>query len=66
MVDVAAPEHAVPRWITGADADHDDYGRGWVWGSGRGQVTIRFESRNTPPGPVRTFAIDDPALRLLS
>jgi DNA polymerase-4 len=66
MVDVAAPEHAVPRWITGADAVHDDYGRGWVWGSGRGQVTIRFESRNTPPGPVRTFAIDDPALRLLS
>jgi DNA polymerase-4 len=66
VVDVAAPEHATPRWITGADADHDDYGRGWVWGSGRGQVTIRFESRNTPPGPVRTFAIDDPALRLLS
>ena len=64
-VDVAAPEH-VPRWITGADAVHDDYGPGWVWGSGRGQVTIRFETRNTPPGPVRTFAIDDPALRLLS
>ncbi len=50
----------------GADAEHDNYGRGWVWGSGRDQVTIRFESRNTPPGPVRTFAIDDPALRLLS
>jgi DNA polymerase IV len=66
VVDVAAPEHAARRWLTGADADHDDYGRGWVWGSGRGQVTIRFESRNTPPGPVRTFAIDDPALRLLS
>jgi DNA polymerase IV len=66
LEDVAALEPAAPRWITGADAEHDHYGRGWVWGSGRGQVTIRFETRNTPPGPVRTFAIDDPALRLLS
>jgi DNA polymerase IV len=66
LEDVAALEPAAPRWITGADAEHDDYGRGWVWGSGRGQVTIRFETRNTPPGPVRTFAIDDAALRLLS
>jgi len=66
LEDAAALEPAAPRWITGADAEHADYGPGWVWGSGRGQVTIRFETRNTPPGPVRTFAIDDPALRLLS
>jgi DNA polymerase IV len=44
------------------DVEHDQYGRGWVWGSGLGRVTVRFETRQTPPGPVRTFAYDDPAL----
>lgn len=39
-----------------------DHGRGGVWGSGRGVVTVRFETRDTPPGPVRSFAADDPAL----
>jgi DNA polymerase-4 len=62
------PEHdrPAPRWVAGADVEHDVHGRGWVWGSGRGHVTVRFETRNTPPGPVRTFAIDDPALHVLS
>ncbi|WP_328999642.1 DNA polymerase IV [Kribbella sp. NBC_00709] len=46
----------------GQDVAHPDYGQGWVWGSGRGRVTVRFETADTPPGPVRTFAIDDPAL----
>ncbi len=64
--DVPEQERPPPRWVAGADVEHDDHGPGWVWGSGRGRVTVRFESRNTPPGPVRTFAIDDPALRLLS
>ena len=63
---VSAPKRSAPRWVAGADVEHDDHGRGWVWGSGRGRVTVRFETRNTPPGPVRTFAIDDPALHLLS
>ena len=44
------------------DVAHDDHGRGWVWGSGLGRVTVRFETRDTPPGPVRTFSVDDPAL----
>jgi DNA polymerase-4 len=35
-----------------------------VWGAGLGRVTVRFETRETPPGPVRTFADDDPALRM--
>ena len=39
-----------------------DHGRGWVWGSGRGVVTVRFETAETPSGPVRSFAADDPAL----
>ena len=50
-------------WRPGADVEHDDHGRGWVWGSGLGRVTVRFETRETPPGPVRTFSVDDPALR---
>lgn len=51
-------------YFTGADVEHDEFGRGWVWGSGLGRVTVRFEHRGTPPGRVRTLAIDDPALRL--
>ncbi len=50
-------------WPPGADVEHDGYGRGWVWGAGRGLVTVRFETKDTPPGPVRTFSDDDPELR---
>ncbi|MDR1833126.1 MAG: DNA polymerase IV [Propionibacteriaceae bacterium] len=49
-------------WYPGADVVHDEYGPGWVWGAGLGRVTVRFETAETPPGPVRTFAQDDPAL----
>ncbi len=52
-------------WPPGADVRHATYGPGWVWGSGLGRVTVRFETRDTPPGPVRTFAVDDPDLQLL-
>ena len=37
------------------DVEHASMGRGWVWGSGRGVVTVRFETAETPPGPVRSF-----------
>lgn len=50
------------RYFPGADVRHDELGRGWVWGSGLGRVTVRFEGRDTGPGPVRTFAESDPAL----
>jgi DNA polymerase IV len=59
-------ERRSPRWVPGADVEHDEYGRGWIWGAGLGRVTVRFETRDTPPGPIRTFAIDDPKLRLVS
>jgi len=62
----AAGLHRMRRrldWPPGADVEHDDHGRGWVWGAGRGRVTVRFETADSPPGPVRTFADDDPALR---
>jgi DNA polymerase IV len=51
-------------WLPGADVMHAEFGPGWVWGSGMGRVTVRFETAQTGPGPVRTFAADDPALRL--
>ena len=52
-----------PGWSPGMDVVHDELGRGWVWGSGRGVVTVRFETADTPAGPVRSYAVDDPALQ---
>ncbi|MEU8609206.1 DNA polymerase IV [Actinoplanes sp. NPDC048791] len=68
---VAAPAEVAPsgpaepvstQWRPGQDVRHDEHGPGWVWGSGLGRVTVRFEGPTTPPGPVRTFAVDDPKL----
>jgi DNA polymerase-4 len=64
--DTELAEHRSPRWIAGADVQHDDHGQGWVWGSGLGRVTVRFESRDSPPGPIQTFAVDDPKLHLMN
>lgn len=50
------------RWYPGMDVHHSSHGDGWVWGSGLGRVTVRFETRHTPPGPVHTFQADDPDL----
>jgi len=61
-------EDAPPRrhhhdgWTPGDDVRHQVLGRGWVWGSGHGRVTVRFESRLSGVGPVRTFRVDDPDL----
>ena len=55
------PRHG-EAYPPGADVVHAELGPGWVWGSGLGRVTVRFETRETGPGPVRTFALDDPAL----
>jgi len=49
-------------WVPGMDVVHDELGRGWVWGTGRGIVTVRFETAQTPPGPVRSLPVDDPSL----
>jgi DNA polymerase IV len=59
---MAEEQPAHQDWLPGLDVEHDQHGRGWVWGSGLGRVTVRFETRDTPPGPVRTYAYDDPAL----
>ncbi len=50
------------RWAPGMDVVHAEHGPGWVWGSGRGRVTVRFETAETGPGPVKTFRSDDPDL----
>jgi len=65
----AEPADALPTsrpdrsWVAGRDVLHPTWGRGWVQGSGAGWVTVRFETRHTPPGRVRSFRIADPDLR---
>jgi DNA polymerase-4 len=56
------PDRPRQTWAPGMDVVHTEMGRGWVWGSGRGVVTVRFETAGTAPGPVRSYAVDDPAL----
>ncbi|TIC88566.1 DNA polymerase IV [Nocardioides sp. GY 10113] len=62
----APPQEAGARaphdWPPGADVEHAEHGRGWVWGAGRGVVTVRFETAETGPGPVRSLRADDPDL----
>lgn len=62
--ELVLPETARARstYSPGMDVVHAEMGPGWVWGSGRGVVTVRFETAETPPGPVRSYRIDDPAL----
>ncbi|MEW1749679.1 DNA polymerase IV [Streptomyces angustmyceticus] len=60
---VEAEEERPRRWDPGRDVLHDEYGAGWVQGSGVGRVTVRFETPWSAPGRVRTFAVEDPALR---
>ncbi|MBE6477729.1 MAG: DNA polymerase IV [Propionibacteriaceae bacterium] len=64
--DEPAPPVTVRRagagYLPGMDVEHEQWGRGWVWGSGHGVVTVRFEQRGGPVGPVRSFKLDDPLL----
>ena len=50
------------QWAAGMDVTHAEHGDGWVWGAGLGRVTVRFETRLTPSGPIMTFDENDPAL----
>ncbi len=63
LPEVSAVPLTPPSWSPGADVEHDLHGAGWVWGSGRGGVTVRFETRQSPAGPIRTFPVHDPHLR---
>jgi DNA polymerase IV len=61
--EVAPPSRPDRSWVAGRDVVHPTWGHGWVQGSGAGWVTVRFETRHTPPGRVRSFRIADPDLR---
>jgi DNA polymerase-4 len=61
-----ATTEPLPRqYVPGMDVTHRQLGPGWVWGSGRGTVTVRFETAHSPPGPVRSFRVGDPDLQPL-
>ncbi|WP_370348836.1 DNA polymerase IV [Catenulispora sp. EB89] len=53
------------RFLPGQDVAHDEFGSGWVQGSGLGRVTVRFESPWSEPGRIKTVWADDPALHLV-
>lgn len=59
-IDSALPEPAgeSSRWRIGDDLAHPVLGHGWVQGAGHGVVSVRFETRTSGPGVMRTFAID--------
>ncbi|GAA3136929.1 DNA polymerase IV [Streptomyces rameus] len=59
---VERPQPVERHWRAGQDVRHAEYGHGWVQGSGLGRVTVRFETPQSPPGRVRTFSVDEPAL----
>jgi DNA polymerase-4 len=57
LTDVTA---TAPAWRIGDDVVHTELGHGWLQGAGHGVMTVRFETRSTGPGPVRTFGDDNP------
>ena len=58
---VATAEPA--SWRVGDDVVHTAFGHGWVQGAGHGVMSVRFETRGTGPGVMRTFSVDDPNIR---
>ncbi|PLA13117.1 DNA polymerase IV [Corynebacterium riegelii] len=50
------------QWQATQDVHHAEYGHGWVQGTGKGWVTVRFETRATGPGRMRSLRVDDPLL----
>jgi DNA polymerase-4 len=49
-------------WRIGDDVRHPGFGHGWVQGAGHGVVSVRFETRGSGPGVMRTFAADNAEL----
>lgn len=61
MSGIDVPEAVLPEtagWRVGDDVSHPQFGHGWVQGAGHGVVSVRFETRGTGPGPMRTFAVE--------
>jgi DNA polymerase-4 len=57
---VPAPQPEPSGWRIGDDITHTEYGHGWVQGAGHGVMSVRFETRASGPGVMRTFADDSP------
>ena len=49
-------------WRIGDDVSHAGFGHGWVQGAGHGVVSVRFETRGSGPGVMRTFPTGEPEL----
>jgi DNA polymerase-4 len=59
---VAAPSVS-SGWRIGDDVTHAEFGHGWVQGAGHGVMSVRFETRGSGPGVMRTFADDVPDIQ---
>ncbi|TXI49881.1 MAG: DNA polymerase IV [Mycobacterium sp.] len=57
QVPVPEPAPEAGGWRIGDDVTHPDFGHGWVQGAGHGVVSVRFETRSSGPGLMRTFAV---------
>jgi DNA polymerase IV len=57
-VSTLAPQRDSTDWRVGDDVAHPDHGHGWVQGAGHGVVSVRFETRASGPGVMRTFAVE--------
>lgn len=53
----------VNEFRAGDDVFHAEFGHGWVQGSGPGVVSVRFETRSSGAGPVKSIHPKDPDLR---
>ncbi|BBY61238.1 DNA polymerase IV [Mycolicibacterium sarraceniae] len=61
---VPVPESVLDAagWRIGDDVSHAGFGHGWVQGAGHGVVSVRFETRGSGPGVMRTFPAGEPEL----
>lgn len=57
-VPVPEPIPEAGGWRVGDDVGHPEFGHGWVQGAGHGVVSVRFETRGSGPGVMRTFAVE--------
>ncbi|HXM54288.1 MAG TPA: DNA polymerase IV [Candidatus Dormibacteraeota bacterium] len=55
-------EEPARGWYPGADVIHDQHGPGWVERVEQDALIVRFETPDSPPGPVRRLPAADPAL----
>lgn len=59
MVAPSREESHQAVWKPTQDVYHPDFGHGWIQGVGREVMTVRFETRSTGPGFIRSFSIED-------